>query len=163
MTEQVKQVNLPIEHANFKADVRTALRYSFILTSCYVILFIIGRLTGLIKIIELRYINYIFTAIVCYWALSDVYKKHEYSDLYYAGFLVTILTTAFAQLWFAILFFIYLNIDHPLASYFVSRMSGDIIMPKFSLAVLLFAEGMGISAIMSLFLIQFFDWRKGLR
>jgi hypothetical protein len=86
--------------------------------------------------------------------------KREFSDLYYAGFLVTILTMGFAQLWFCILFFIYLNTDPALATYFISRVPWDIIMPKFSLAILLFAEGLGVSSIMSLFLIQLFEWRK---
>ena len=148
------------EAKHFKNDVRISFRYSFVLTAIFVVIFIIGRITGFVRIIELHYINYIFTTIVCYWALNTVYKKRAFNELYYAGFLVTVLTAVMGQLWFCLLLLLYLNIDTAMSDYFLSRVPQDVVMPRFSLIALLFAEANGVSSIIALFLIQLFEWRK---
>src|SRR5207253_3018985 len=107
-----------------------------------------------------RYLNYLIASVFCYKAMSEVYDKHRYFNLFYAETLVCILTTVFAQAWFSIFFFIYLNIDTGLATYLLSQVPRDVVIPKFSLGMLILAEGIGVSSIIALSLPQLFDWLK---
>ncbi len=147
-------------NANLKFDIQVALKYSLILALCYVTLFSTAKMMGFAQIINIRLINYVFAFIFCYKAIDKVYASKKYTNIYFTGIRISIFTAAFAQFGFAFLLFIYLNFDHSFAHYLVTRMPWDIVMPEFSVSLLFFAEGLAISIITSIILIQYFEWKR---
>jgi hypothetical protein len=148
---------------NLKYSLNVALRNSFLLALSFAGLFALATVAGFARITELRFINYFITFIVCYHALETVFAHGKFADIYFTGMRLVIFTATLGQLWFSILLFIYLNINGSFANYLLSQMPWDIVMPKFSIALLLFAEGFGVSVIIGLMLIQLFEWKHSIR
>jgi len=146
---------------DYKNSFKVSLRYSFIITLIFVAIFAIALLFHLVKFTELRFINYIFVFIVCYEAIKKVYTENNYYIEYFNGLMIGILTATFGQLWYSILFYIYLNIDSNFLNYLLTEMPRDIVAPKFSITVLLLLEGFGLSPIISLGLMQYFKSKQG--
>ena len=146
---------------DFKFSLRVSLQYSFLVTILYVIVFVVAQIFNFATFTELRFINYILVFFVCYDAIKKVYNKNDHYVDYFNGLVIGILTFTFGQLWYSILFYIYLNFDHRFLNYLLTEMPQNIVTPKFSIAVLLFLEGFGLSPIISLGLMQYFKIKQG--
>jgi hypothetical protein len=146
---------------DYKKSFKVALKYSFYITGIFVAVFAIAQLLHLAKFTEVRFINYILAFFVCYEAIKKVYTDNNYYIEYFNGLAIGILTVTIGQLWYAILFYIYLNIDSNFLAYLQSEIPQNIVSPKFSIAALLFTEGFGLSPIISLALMQYFKSKQG--
>jgi len=143
-------------------------KHSFILTTCFVLVFAFARILGYAEFTEIRFVNYIIAFFVSYDAIKKVYIKNDYEVEYFTGLFIGIATVVQGQFWYSILFFIYLKIDHSFATELLKQIPQNIIVPEFSTAVLLLLEGLGLSPIISLALMQYFKskqgrWARGVR
>src|SRR6185369_10728957 len=112
---------------DYKNSFKVSLRYSFIITLIFVAIFAIALLFHLVKFTKLKFINYIFVFFVCYEAIKKVYTENNYYIEYFNGLMIGILTATFGQLWYSILFYIYLNIDSNFLNYLLTEMPRDIV------------------------------------
>ncbi len=138
-----------------------ARKHSFILTACFITIFVIARITGLAALTEIRFVNYIVAFFVSYDAIKKVYLKNDHKVEYFTGLLVGIATVILGQLWYSILFFIYLKSDPLFMNELLKQIPQNIVNPEFSTSVLLFTEGFGLSPIISLALMQYFKSKQG--
>lgn len=142
-------------------NARTALNYSFILALSFAALFLIARLLGLEKFTELRYINYIMFYPIAFAAVRKAYVNNGHKIEYFNGLMTGFLTGALGHLWYCIAFFIYLFADKEFMAYIIQQMPANIIAPQFSAMFILLVEGVGLSAVLSLTLMQYFKWKRG--
>jgi hypothetical protein len=136
-------------------------KHSFILTACFIIVFLIARILGIAELTEIRFVNYVIAFFVCYDAIKKVYIRNNNEVEYFTGLSIGIITVILGQLWYSILFFIYLKIDYVFANELLKQIPQNIISPVFSTAVLLFLEGFGLSPVISLALMQYFKSKQG--
>jgi hypothetical protein len=136
-------------------------KHSVILTGCFILVFAIARILGYAGFTEIRFVNYVIAFFVSYDAIKKVYIKNNYEVEYFTGLLIGVATVTLGQLWYSILFYIYLKIDYTFANELLKQIPQNIISPVFSTAVLLFSEGFGLSPIISLALMQYFKSKQG--
>jgi hypothetical protein len=142
-------------------NLKLAARYSVILAFSFIVIYVLARITGLYKITELRFINYILFYPVGYMAVRKAFKFNNGYLEYFSGLMIGFLTGMLGQLWFALLFFIYLHVDASFLDYLVNKMPQPLLYPRLSILFVMLAEGVGMSAILSLTLMQIFKWRQG--
>jgi hypothetical protein len=151
-----------IIHIDYRHGFKIALQYSFAITGLFVIVFLIARIFDFAKFTELRFINYFLAFFVSFEALRKLYNDSGHYVDYFNGLVVGILTVTLGQLWYAILFYIYLIFDHDFLNYLLTvEVPQNVVAPHFSIAVLLFTEGFGLSPIISLALMQYFKYKQG--
>jgi len=138
-----------------------ALQYSFFLTVSFVIIYLLARVAGVYKITELRFINYVVFYPVGFAAVRRVYKLNGNYVEYFNGLMIGFLTGVLGQLWFALLFFIYLQFDTSFFDYLVTQLPKPLMYPHLSILFIMISEGLAMSAILSLTLMQYFKWRQG--
>jgi len=143
-------------------NIQTALKYSIRITIAFVLIFVLAKILGLAQFTELRFINYIIIYPIAYTAVKQVYLGHQHRIEYFNGLSIAFLTCFLGQLWYAVLFFLYLQIDKPFLDYLVTQLPGKFnLYPGLSSAFILITEGAGLSAIISLTLMQYFKWKRG--
>lgn len=138
-----------------------AFRYSLILAASFIVIYFAARLAGLYKITELRFINYVLFYPIGFAAVRTIYKMNGNYIEYFHGLMIGFLTAFLGQLWFAFLFFIYLHFDSPFLAYLNTQMPQPLMVPHLSIFFVMVSEGLGMSAILSLTLMQFFKWKQG--
>ena len=149
-----------------KATVRETLKYgssvalknSFLLTGLFIVYFLLAQVAGFARILEFRYFNYVIAFVVAYYTVKAVYIHNNYYLEYFTGLLIGIMVITLGQFWYSLLFFIYLNIDQKFLSFLLSQLPYNVVAPKFSIAALLLSEGIGLSTVIALTLMQYFKW-----
>src|SRR5690349_13371310 len=121
-------------YVNLKFALRESLQHSFILTGCYIAVFAIARIFGYAQFTELRFLNYIIAFFVSYDAIKKVYVRNYNKIEYFTGLSIGIVTATLGQLWYAVLFFLYLKLDHSFAVELLKQIPQNIIAPEFSTA-----------------------------
>ena len=142
---------------NFKL----ALQYSFVLATSFVLIYLAARIAGLYKMTELRFINYALFYPIGFAAVRAAYKLNGNYVEYFNGLMIGFLTGVLGQFWFAILFFIYLHFDSSFVYFLSTQMPQPLLYPRLSIFFVMISEGVGMSAILSLTLMQYFKWRQG--
>jgi hypothetical protein len=140
---------------------KTMLNYSFVISIAYVAVFAIAKIFNLEDVVELRFINYILLFIIAYSALKKIYLMNGNKIEYLPGFGRTFLICALGSLWYCILFFIYLHIDKRFAELLVNQFPAGLLYPNLSITTALFSEGLAMSAIVALALMQIFKKKDG--
>src|SRR5690348_10650255 len=88
------------------------LKYSFYVTGVSMLIFLFAKIFHLERVVELRFSNYIVLFFIAYAALNRSYRMHENKIEYFNGFSIAFITGALGFLWYSILFYIYLHLDH---------------------------------------------------
>ena len=140
---------------------KTMLNYSFVISIAYVAVFAIAKIFNLEDVVELSFTNYILLFIIAYSALKRIYFLNGKKIEYLPGFGKTFLICALGSLWYCILFFIYLHIDKKFAELLVNQFPGGLLYPIVSITGVLFVEGLAMSAIVALALMQIFKKKDG--
>jgi hypothetical protein len=146
---------------NLQYGAHVALRKSFLLTGLYVLYFIIAQLVGFAHIIEFRYVNYVIAFIMGYYTLKAVYVRNDYYVEYFTGLIIGMLIIILGQFWYSILFFIYLNLDHAFMGYLLTQLPQNVVAPSVGISLTLLSEGIGLSPVIALTLMQYFKWTAG--
>lgn len=134
------------------------IRYGFMAAGAYVIYFMIMKLAGLIEQTELRFVNYLIYAFFAYLALQAVRGKGNGTIDYLQGMGISFLTgvLSFVLLGAFIFIFSFLNTD------FLGKVMQEVPtgfgvnMTPFGAALLVASEGIAMSAIISLCMMQYF-------
>ena len=148
-------------HLAIADNVKLSLRYSVRVTIVSCVIFMIAKLFGLERITELRFINYLAMIVIIYSAIKDYYKNHFNKIEYFTGFGLAFLIGCFGQLWYAILFLVYLQFDTGLLEFLASQFPGKTLNPSLSSAFVLFIEGIAFSSIVALTIMQYFKRKRG--
>jgi hypothetical protein len=145
---------------SIRFSIRTSLNHSLVLAGLFAVLFAIARIAGFAYSTDVHYINYLLCCFVAYDSLLKSWRHKKEFLSYFTGIMVGVVTILLAHLWFAIAFFFYLLLDAPFTAFLMQQFTYIHFSPRISFAAMLFSEGAGLSVIISLFLIQFFMWRK---
>jgi hypothetical protein len=94
-------------------------------------------------------------------AVRRAYNSNHHYIGYFNGLALGFLTSLLGQIWFSLLFFIYLQFDLPFFQYLLTKMPQPLLYPHLSILFVMIAEGFAMSAILSLTLMQYFKWRQG--
>ena len=140
---------------------KLVLSYSFIVSTMYVIVFALAKILNLEDHLEFRFINYLLLFFITYSALNKLYNLNGHKMEYFSGFLKTFMISLLGSLWYCILFFIYLHIDHQFTASLINQFPGNILYPYFSITAVLFIEGIAMSAIVALAIMQIFKSKRG--
>jgi hypothetical protein len=146
------------KHIGF--SIRVSLNHSLVLAGLYAFVFAIARVVGLAKVTDIHYINYFIAFFIAYDALNKSYIHENHNMNYFSGIMIGMVTVILASLWYAILFFFYLLLDTDFTAYLLKTIPTIYLAPRVSIGLMLFSEGAGLSVIIGLVLIQFFQWRK---
>jgi hypothetical protein len=145
---------------NIKFSVRVSLNHSLVLAGLFAIVFAIARITGLAKVTDIHYVNFLIAFFVAYDSLNKSYLHENHHMNYFSGIMIGMVTIMLAHLWYSVAFFFYLLIDSDFAAYLLRTIPSIFLAPRISISAMLFSEGAGLSVIIGLVLIQFFQWRK---
>ena len=138
-------------------------RNAFIAAAIYILYFFIMKAAGLIYITELRFINYALYAIVGYYALKKVKTAGGGSLHYLQGLGVSFVVGSLSFVFFGIFVFFYSIID-PFFNETIWKMYPDAnVLGQFGAPFLIASEGIGMSVILSLCLMQYFRIYTGRR
>jgi hypothetical protein len=140
---------------------KLVLNYSFLISITYVIIFVIAKIFNLEEKVELRFINYFMLFVIAFSALKKIYTMSGNKIDYFYGLSRTFIICALGSLWFSILFFIYLHIDRNFAAHLLTEFNLKMIAPILSICFALLSEGLAMSAIVSLALMQIFKKKQG--
>ena len=142
---------------NFKL----ALRHSFVLAALFTAIFLVCRAAGLYQIIELRFINYALFFPLGFVVLKKAFVANGGHLSYFNGLMIGFLLVTLGQLWYAMLFFLYLQVDGAFLNFIVSQMPQPLYYPRLSIFFVMVGEGFAAGAICALALMQYFKWKAG--
>jgi hypothetical protein len=149
------------QYATISEGTRLAISYSFLLALIFVCIFLIAKIFNLEAVTELRALNYVFMFPVTYVMLKKYYVAHEYKIDYFKGFALALVTCVLGQLWFSLTFYFYLKIDQGFLHRLVENLPNKVLYPELSLAFITLSEGIAISVIVALALMQYFKRKRG--
>ncbi len=136
---------------------RVLLKYAFIGTALYIFYFFIMKVVGLAQIPEFRFANYFIYFFVTYYALYDLVKVKKVGLEYLEGMAFTFVLGAVSFLTFA-LFVLGYSLVSPFFMEIVGReMQSAEQLGKWGPAFIVSAEGLGISSVVSLCMMQYFQ------
>lgn len=147
--------------ATISESTRLVLNYSFFVTITYVVIFALAKIFSVEVRVELRFFNYLALFLIAYSALKKLYDISGQKMEYFSGFLKTFLISMLGSLWYSILFFIYLHIDKPFTMHLMEQLPGKMLYPVLSITAVLFSEGVAMSAIVALAIMQIFKRKRG--
>src|SRR5690349_11956825 len=113
-----------------------SVKHSFIATAIFAAVFLLAKVFNLEKDIDLRFVNYVVAFCIAYAAVKKVFERNNHEIEYYTTFMIGVTTVTLAQLWYSILFFIYLLFDNDMVVYLNSVTPHNIIAPRLSIAVI---------------------------
>jgi len=131
-----------------------AIRYGLMTTVWLIGYFLIMKLVGLVHILELRTLNFMFLVGGIYLAIRR-YKKHNDSTTYLQGIGIGILTSAVAVLPFALFIFVYLQLDQGLLNYIREQDQFGQHLNSYILAFIVGLEGFFSGMILTFIIMQY--------
>jgi hypothetical protein len=142
---------------NLTVKYRVLLKYASIATFAYIVYFLLMKIAGLADIPELRFVNYFIYFFVTYYALYDFIKVKKYGMEYLEGMAFTFLLGSVSFLLFGFFVLIY-----SLFSPFFMEVVGREMQSAQNLGIwgstfIVCAEGSGISAVVSLCMMQYYQ------
>ena len=146
--------------SNIAFSIRSSLNHSLVLAGLFAVIFAIARIIGLAKVTDVHYVNYFVAFFVAYDSLNQSYLHENHQMNYFSGIMIGMVTVMLACLWYAIAFSFYLLIDSDFTAYLLRTIPTIYLAPRVSIGLMLFSEGAGLSVIIGLVLIQFFQWKK---
>jgi hypothetical protein len=137
-----------------------AFKYGIIGGVCYILIFFLFKILGLIETLELSFLNFIVLFVVCYKALNNfkeeatrVHGKMNYLQGYATSFFTSVISFGFL----AVFMFFYLSyIDQNFMNFIETKDIAGLNMTPASISIILFFEGGGIGIIIALILMQYF-------
>jgi len=142
---------------NLTVKYRVLLKYAVIATFSYIVYFLLMKIAGLADIPELRFVNYFIYFFVTYYALYDFIKVQKHQMEYLEGMAFTF------QLGFvSFLLFGFFVLIFSLFSPFFMEIVGREMQSAERLGIwgptfIVCAEGSGISAVVSLCMMQYYQ------
>ena len=142
---------------NLTVKYRVLLKYAFIATFTYIVYFLLMKLAGFASIPEFRFVNYFIYFFVTYYALYDFIKVKKHGMEYLEGMAFTFQLGAVSFLLFG--FFVLM---YSLFSPFFMEIVGREMQSASNLGIwgptfIVCAEGLGISSVVSLCMMQYFQ------
>jgi len=136
---------------------RILFKYAFIATAVYILYFLFMKVIGLAQIPEFRFVNYFLYFFVTYYALYDLVKIKKIGLEYLEGMAFTFTLGAVSFVTFA-LFVLGYSIFSPFFMEIVGReMQSAERLGIYGPAFIVCAEGFGISSVVSLCMMQYFQ------
>lgn len=135
---------------------RIIVTYAAYATLMYVVYFIIMRITGLAPHTELRFINYFLFCITGYYALKKSTQERNNRLDYLQGIGIAFSIGALSFIFFAVCVFIYSLFDPFFAVTVLKEFPSGSVFGSFQAPFLVAAEGIGLSSVLALCLMQYF-------
>jgi hypothetical protein len=131
-------------------------RYAVYATLLYVVYFLLMQLTGLAPHTELRFLNYFLYSITGYYALKHATKMKNNRLKYLQGIGIAFAVGALSFIFFAILVFLYSFFGSFFQTTVLKEFPTGFVYGIFQAPFLIASEGIGLSSIISLCLMQYF-------
>ena len=151
--------NIRHRRLTIRENFNYSFKYSIIYTFIAVLIFAIARITGLYVREELRFLNYILLFPVGYFGVKSAYQEHGNHLNYFGGLMIGFLIGLLGQMWYAILFVIYLYLDPVVLAFLLGQLPQPLLYPHLAIGFILISEGLGASAILSLAMMQIFRFK----
>ena len=151
--------NIRHRRLTLRENFNYSFRYSIIYTFIAVLIFAIACITGLYVREELRFLNYILLFPVGYFGVKSAYQEHGNHLNYFGGLMIGFLIGLLGQMWYAILFVIYLYLDPVVLAFLLGQLPQPLLYPHLAIGFILISEGLGASAILSLAMMQIFRFK----
>jgi hypothetical protein len=136
---------------------RVLLKYASIATLAYIVYFLLMKIAGLADIPELRFVNYFIYFFVTYYALYDFIKVKKHGMEYLEGMAFTFQLGFVSFLLFGFFVLIY-SLFSPFFIEIVGReMQTESMLGIWGPTFIVCAEGSGISAVVSLCMMQYYQ------
>jgi hypothetical protein len=135
---------------------RIIAQYALFAALLYVAYFLIMRAAGLAPIIHLRYVNFLLYSLAGYHALRALKASRGGTLDYLQGLGVAFAVGSFSFVAFGVFIFLYSFIDAFFMETVLGEFSSARVFGRFAAPFLVAAEGIGISSILALCLMQFF-------
>lgn len=130
--------------------VKIGARYGLYTCIAYIVYFLIMRLIGMVTVVELRFVNYIFLMIAAYYASRKAEEFKHWRLKYLQAFIVIFVTGAWSFLFFGAFIFVYSLVDPIVLNTFADIFPGSESSGRFSAPFLIASEGISFSSIISL-------------
>ncbi len=145
------------QHSISNAEInKTIIKFSFIAAIVYMVFFGLMKMSGYAEVTELRFFNYFLYAIVGAAALQELRKKGEGKIYYLNGFAVALLTGIVSFVIFGGFIYVYSLFNNFFTSTLQTIYPGAMTLGYFAAPVIIAAEGIAISSIVALCLMQYF-------
>jgi len=131
-----------------------SIRYGLMTTVWLIAYFLIMKLVGLVHILELRTLNFMFLVGGIYLAIRR-HKKNNDSTTYLQGIGIGLLTSAVAVLPFALFIFIYLQLDQGLLNYIIEQDQFGQHLNPYILSFIVAFEGFFSGMILTFIIMQY--------
>jgi len=142
---------------NLTIKSRVLLKYASIATLTYIVYFLVMKILGFAGIPELRFVNYFLYFFVTYYALYDFIKVKKNGMEYLEGMAFTFMLGAVSFLLFGFFVLIY-SLFSPFFMEIVGReMQSAERLGIWGPTFIVCAEGFGISSVVSLCMMQYFQ------
>jgi hypothetical protein len=142
---------------NLTVKYRVLLKYAIIATFSYIVYFLIMKIAGLADIPEFRFVNYFIYFFVTYYALYDFIKVKKNGMEYLEGMAFTFQLGAVSFLLFGFFVLMY-SLFSPFFMEIVGReMQSAERLGIWGPTFIVCAEGFGISSVVSLCMMQFYQ------
>ena len=144
-----------------KAIFNIGLRYAIFAFIGYVVYFLIMSIIGLVQVVELRFLNYIFLIIAAYYASLRAEAVKQWRLKFLQAMIVTFVTGAASFVYFSVFLFLYSFIDPIVLNTFMDLFPGAATsFGRYSAPFLIASEGISISSIVALGLAPFFQMQS---
>jgi hypothetical protein len=134
--------------------------YAFI---AYAVYFLVMRALGMVTVVELRFLNYIFLAAVTFYACRKAESYKQWRLKYLQAFIVIFLTGAFSFIYFGVFMMAYSLFDPIILDTFADLFQGSTVFGRFSPPFLIASEGISFSSIIALGMAFFVQEYSGLK
>jgi hypothetical protein len=142
---------------NLTVKYRVLLKYACIATFTYIVYFLLMKLAGFADIPELRFVNYFIFFFVTYYALYDYIKVKKHGMEYLEGMAFTFMLGAVSFFLFGFFVLMY-SLFNPFFIEIVGReMQSAERLGIWGPTFIVCAEGLGISSVVSLIMMQYFQ------
>ena len=131
-----------------------SIRYGLMTTVWLIAYFLIMKLVGLVHILELRTLNFMFLVGGIYLAIRR-HKENNDSTTYLQGIGIGLLTSAVAVLPFALFIFIYLQLDQGLLNYIIEQDQFGQHLNPYILSFIVAFEGFFSGMILTFIIMQY--------
>lgn len=137
-----------------------AFKYGVLGGGCYILVFFLFKILGMVETVELSFMNFVVMAIVAFKALSDfktdAYKQHGKMN-YIQGYGTAFFTCVISFAILALFMFFYLSyMDKGFMAFIQTKNIAGLTINPSSISIVLFFEGAGMGIIIALLLMQYF-------
>ena len=135
---------------------KLAVRYGLFASLGLILYFVLMNVFGLLYIIELRFLNFVFLASMIVFGISRLQKEGEQGVGYFDGLSLGLGISLIATVTFTLFVYLFLGLNPDFVSYLIEHAPFGSFLNKTSLTLVLVFEGLSSGVIVTYTAMQFY-------